>query len=166
MRVVLTGRWAGEAPASMRATAASAADADADDPFVVTLPTLVLANKAEGFTDPEADLQALCELTGSAFPMLAVSAATGFRLGAIGPWLFEHLGIVRVYTKVPGHAADRGRPFTLRRGQTVGDVARLVHRDLVRTLRYARIWGPSGFDGQTVGHEHRVADGDVVELHA
>jgi hypothetical protein len=47
----------------------------------------------------------------------------------------------------------------------VGDVARLVHRDLVRTLRYARIWGPSGFDGQTVGHEHRVADGDVVELH-
>jgi hypothetical protein len=35
----------------------------------------------------------------------------------------------------------------------------------VRTLRYARIWGPSGFDGQTVGHEHHVADGDVVELH-
>ena len=95
-----------------------------------------------------------------------MSAATGLGLGEIGPWLFAHLGIVRVYTKVPGHAADRQRPFTLRRGQTVGDVARLVHRDLVRTLRYARIWGRSGFDGQQVGSDHHVADGDVVELHA
>jgi ribosome-interacting GTPase 1 len=45
-------------------------------------------------------------------------------------------------------------------------VARLVHRDLVRKLRYARIWGRSGFDGQQVGSDHHVADGDVVELHA
>jgi hypothetical protein len=166
MRVVLSGRWPAGDPASTGGVATVPGGADADDPFVVTLPTLVLANKAEGFTDPEADLQALCELTGSAFPMLAVSAATGFRLGAIGPWLFEHLGIVRVYTKVPGHAADRGRPFTLRRGQTVGDVARLVHRDLGHALRYARLWGASGFDGQQVGPEHLVADRDVVELHA
>lgn len=73
---------------------------------------------------------------------------------------------MRVYTKVPGHAADQQRPFTMCRGQTVGDVARLVHRDLGRLLRYARLWGASGFDGQQVGHEHQVADGDVVELHA
>jgi len=51
-------------------------------------------------------------------------------------------------------------------GQTVGDVARLVHRDLGRTLRYARLWGTSGFDGQQVGPEHRIADRDVIELHA
>jgi ribosome-interacting GTPase 1 len=66
---------------------------------------------------------------------------------------------------VPGHAAERSRPFTLRRGQTVAEVARLVHHDLVRTLRYARVWGHAGFDGQQVGPEHPVADGDVVELH-
>jgi hypothetical protein len=48
----------------------------------------------------------------------------------------------------------------------VGDVARLVHKDLERSLRYARIWGRSGFEGQQVGHEHSVADGDIVELHA
>ncbi len=164
MRVVLTGRWPVDAPASAVGTAAS--PGDADDPFVVTLPTLVLANKAEAFADPDAELEALRELTGSAFPMLAVSAQTGLGLGAIGPWLFGHLGVVRVYTKVPGHAADRSRPFTLRRGQTVGDVARLVHRDLGHTLRYARLWGASGHDGQQVGPEHHVADRDVVELHA
>jgi len=159
-RVSLTERW----PAT-QATEQASAPADDDDPFGVRLPTLLLANKADRVAQPEAELQALRELTGSTFPSLAVSAQTGRGLGELGPWLFGHLGIVRVYTKVPGHAPDRQRPFTLRRGQTVGDVARLVHRDLLRTLRYARIWGPSGFDGQTVGHEHHVADGDVVELH-
>ena len=37
--------------------------------------------------------------------------------------------------------------------------------DVARTLRYARVWGHSGFDGQQVGHEHVVEDGDVIELH-
>jgi hypothetical protein len=159
----------GEKPESASASWTGAADATdrgaVDDPFATHLPTLLLANKAEGVADLDAEVQAFRELIGSPFPLLAVSAATGLGLGRIGPWLFEGLDIVRVYTKVPGHAADRQRPFTLRRGQTVGDVARLVHRDLVHSLRYARIWGASGFDGQHVGPEHRVADRDVVELH-
>jgi ribosome-interacting GTPase 1 len=33
-------------------------------------------------------------------------------------------------------------------------------------LRYARLWGRSGFDGQQVGPDHRLADRDVIELHA
>jgi ribosome-interacting GTPase 1 len=165
-RVALVERW--ETADETRGRAAMVGDdrPDAGDPFGVRLPTLLLANKADQVAEPDVELQALRELAGLAYPALAVSARTGRGLGELGPWLFGRLGIVRVYTKVPGHAADRQRPFTLRRGQTVGDVARLVHRDLVRTLRYARIWGPSGFDGQTVGHEHLVADGDVVELHA
>jgi ribosome-interacting GTPase 1 len=48
----------------------------------------------------------------------------------------------------------------------VEDVARLVHKDLARSLRYARVWGTSGSDGQQVGSDHPLADGDVVELHA
>jgi hypothetical protein len=164
-RVVLTERW-GVTEATTGATSETAADLqDADDPFVVRLPTLMLANKAEGIADLDAELQVFRDLTGAPFPLLAVSAATGLGLGQLGPWLFEHLGILRVYTKVPGHPPDRQRPFTLRRGGTVGDVARLVHRELGRSLHYARIWGASGFDGQQVGPEHRVADRDVVELH-
>jgi ribosome-interacting GTPase 1 len=79
--------------------------------------------------------------------------------------LFGHLDIVRIYTKAPGRPADRHRPFILHRGQTVEDVARLVHKDLVQSLKYARIWGKTAFDGQQVGREHPVADGDVIELH-
>ena len=158
-RVTLTERWE---PAG--APSATAPECD-EDPFALRLPALMLANKADRIADIEAELEAFRELTGFRYPALAVSATTGRGLGEIGAWLFPHLGIVRVYTKAPGHPADRGRPFTLRRGQTVEDIARLVHKDVARSLRYARVWGKSGFDGQQVGRDRRVADGDVVELH-
>jgi ribosome-interacting GTPase 1 len=40
-----------------------------------------------------------------------------------------------------------------------------VHKDVERSLRYARLWGRSGFDGQHVGPDHVLADRDVIELH-
>jgi ribosome-interacting GTPase 1 len=147
-----------------RASAGSEGAAD-EDPFALHLPTLLLANKTDMVTDAESELRTLLELAALQYPALAVSASSGEGLGEIGAWLFEHLGIVRVYTKAPGKAADRSRPYTLRRGQTVADVARLVHNDLARSLKHARVWGASGFDGQQVGSGHVVADGDVVELH-
>jgi ribosome-interacting GTPase 1 len=154
-RVTLTHRWelGGESAE------------DDDDPFALELPTLLLANKADRLADADAELQALLEVTGLRYPALAVSATTGQGLGKIGPTLFSHLGIVRVYTKAPGRSAKRDRPFTLRRGQTVEDAARLVHKDLVRSLAYARVWGRSGFDGHHVGRDYALADGDLVELH-
>jgi uncharacterized protein len=136
-----------------------------EDPFALRLPTLLLANKADRLADPAAELRAFLELSPIRFPALAVSAVSAAGLAEIGPWLFHHLGIVRVYTKAPGRSPDRSHPFALRRGQTVEDVARLVHKDLARTLRHARVWGPTGFEGQLVGRGHPVADGDVVELH-
>jgi len=139
---------------------------DPTNPFALRLPTLLLANKADRLADAEAELRAFLELTGLRYPALALSATTGRGLGEVGPWLFSHLGLVRVYTKAPGRSPARERPFTVRRGQTVEDVARLVHKDLARSLKYARVWGRAGFDGQQVGREHPVADGDVVELHA
>ena len=151
-RLTLTERWRDFALAD-------------DDPFARQLPTLILANKADAISDINAELEAFLELGGLRYPSLAVSASSGRGLGELGAWLFENLGIVRIYTKAPGHPPDKGRPFTLRRGQTVDDLARLIHQDLVRTLKYARIWGDSGFDGAHVGHEHVLADRDVVELH-
>jgi ribosome-interacting GTPase 1 len=159
-RVTLTERWG---PAG----AAAEAPADSEgDPFAVRLPTLLLANKTDRLTDADAELRAFLEVLGLRYPALAVSAITGHGLGRIGPWLFEHLGIARAYTKVPGRPPDLGRPFTVRRGQTVKDVAELVHKDLARSIKYARVWGKSRFDGHHVGPNHPVSDGDVIELHA
>jgi uncharacterized protein len=141
---------------------------DAADVFVLRLPTLLVANKADLLADPTTDLEVLGELEEPHFPTLLTSAMSGLGLGGIGPWLWHALGLVRVYTKAPGKPALHDRPFTLRSGeQTVADVARLVHRDLAQTLKYARVWGRSvAAEGQHVGREHRLADRDVVELHA
>jgi ribosome-interacting GTPase 1 len=152
-RIRLTSRWEPDH------------DAD-DDPFGVLLPTVLVANKTDLVDGIEEDLDVFQELTGCDYPVLEVSAQTGEGMDRIGPWLFERLGVVRVYTKVPGRAPDMGRPFTVRKGDTVQDVAMLVHRDIAASLRFARLWGGGAFDGQQVGADHVVADGDVLELHS
>jgi len=172
-RVTLIAHWPhGRPSAACEGEGDAGADSDTDpgalgDPFAIVLPTLLVANKVDLLDAPADDLAVFRELAGVAFPALAVSATGGAGLERIAPWLFEHLGIVRVYTKAPGRPADRDQPFTVRRGDTVRDVAALVHRDIAESLRFAKLWGESGqFSGQQVGRDHRVEDGDVVELHA
>jgi ribosome-interacting GTPase 1 len=154
-RVTLTARWPADGPAP-----------EGDDPFAIRLPTLLLANKSDLEADPEAELKALRELAGLDYPALCVSAESGGGLAGLGPWLFARLEVVRIYTKAPGKPPEQDHPFALRRGQTIEDVARMVHRDLMHTFKYARVWSASGHPGQQVGREHPVADGDVVEIHA
>jgi len=135
-----------------------------DDPFRTFLPTILVLSKSDQGVDPD-EIEVLEELAGVRFPALCISTETGEGLGQIGKLLFDGLGIVRVYTKAPGRPPDKDRPYTLFTGDTVLDVARLVHRDMARTLRFARIWGKAKFDGQQVGKDHQVSDGDVLELH-
>jgi ribosome-interacting GTPase 1 len=139
---------------------------DDPDPFAIYLPTLLVVNKIDIETEYKDDVVVFEELTGYTYPWIGVSAETGEGLEDLGRWLTSHLGVVRVYTKIPGQPPDMTRPFTVRRGATVHDVARLVHKDVARTLKYARVWGTASFDGQQVGPEHSVVDGDVLELHS
>ncbi len=136
-----------------------------DDPFRTFLPSLLVVNKSDLGFDPE-EVDALLELCGMRCPAVAVSAVSGAGLGRLPALLFRGLGIVRVYTKIPGKPPDRERPFTVFAGQTVLDLARLVHREVAESLRFARIWGSARFEGQQVGRDFALADGDVVELHA
>ena len=56
-------------------------------------------------------------------------------------------------------------PLALDPGSTVETIADWVHHDLAATFTGARVWGPSArFDGQRVGRDHAVLDGDVVEI--
>ncbi len=165
--IILEEQWPGFKDEDNRVSAKNRPTDDAEqveNPFRICLPTAILGNKSD--LDPEPDeLNVLEDLLGIRFPALATSAQTGFGLGALGALLFEGLEIVRVYTKAPGQAADQGRPFTVRRGDTIRDVARLVHKDFSDSLKFARVWGSGQFDGQHVGSDHPVADGDLVELH-
>ncbi|MBU2677744.1 MAG: TGS domain-containing protein, partial [Gammaproteobacteria bacterium] len=158
-KIFLSTRWPG-----LKSSQAQEPD-DSDDPFRLELPTVLVANKSDLDPDPE-EVEILEELLGLRYPALTMSAETGDGLETLGPFLFRALEVVRVYTKSPGKQADMDKPFTLRRGDTVLDVARLVHKDVARELKFARMWGVDVFDGQQVGPEHAVSDGDIVEIHA
>ncbi len=163
-KVSLVTEWPAGEPAAGIAPMQTLDEADV---FTVRLPTLLVANKADRLDHADTDLEALAELEEPHFPALLLSAESGQGLADLGAWLWRSLGLVRVYTKTPGKPALHDRPFTLRHGeQTVADVARLVHRDMAKTLKYARVWGRSVVaEGQHVGREHVLADRDVVELH-
>jgi len=160
-KVFLTPEWPGLERGETDATAVLD---DSIDPFRLDLPSVLIANKSDLDPDPE-EVEILEDLLGLQFPALTMSAETGDGLDALAPFLFTALDVVRVYTKTPGKSADSDRPFTVRRGGTVHDVARLVHKDIARDLKFARIWGAQVFDGQQVGPDHVVCDGDLVELH-
>jgi ribosome-interacting GTPase 1 len=138
---------------------------DLDDAFRIYLPTLLVANKSDLKAGPE-EIEVLEELIGVRYPAVSVSAKTGEGLDRIGSFLFRGLQIVRVYTKVPGHEPDKGTPYTLFSGNTVTDLALKIHRDIAESLKFARIWGSGKFDGQRVGKDHVVKDGDILELHS
>ena len=94
-----------------------------------------------------------------------MSAKSGDGLDELRPFLFRALEIVRVYTKTPGKPAKMDKPFTVCHGGTLLDVACLVHKDIAQGLKFARMWGDEVFDGQQVGQDHLVFDGNLVELH-
>jgi ribosome-interacting GTPase 1 len=143
------------------------------DPGLAYVGTLLVANKGEA---PGADerCEVLRELYGSRFPILRVSARTGEGLDVLRDTVYRRLGILRVFSKPPGKKPDLDAPFVLKQGSTVLDLAGMVHKDFLTSLKSARIWGspisanPSGsakYPGQAVERDHLLTDGDVVELH-
>ncbi len=79
--------------------------------------------------------------------------------------VWSKLGLVWVRTKTPGKKAD-WPPVALKKGSSVKDLAGYVHKDFIERFRFARIWGKSvKHDGTTVGLEHILGEGDIVELH-
>ena len=113
----------------------------------------------------EDDLDALNELLDTPWPTIPVTALDASSLAELGRRTFDALDIIRIYTKQPHEEPDLDQPFTLARGSTVGDLARMIHKDIAEALRFARVWGPSAFDGQSVKETHVLEEGDVVEIH-
>ena len=99
------------------------------------------------------------------FPILPISAKERMNYDELKKEIYQILGILRVYTKIPGKEPDLTEPVILKKGSTVGDVALSIHKDFAAKLRYAKIWGSGKFDGQMVKRDYLVNEGDVIELH-
>jgi ribosome-interacting GTPase 1 len=95
-----------------------------------------------------------------------VSAEHGTGLEALRDAIYGAMDVVRVYSKLPAaKEPDLDRPFTLRRGSNVLDMAGQVHKDFLDSLKFARVWGSAVHDGTVVKGDYVLHDKDIVELH-
>ena len=79
--------------------------------------------------------------------------------------IFRYLDKVRVYTKSPSGQPDYDTPIVIVKGSTTSDAAQRLHKEWREKLKYALLWGSAKFDGQRVGRDYVLVDGDVIELH-
>jgi hypothetical protein len=119
----------------------------------VYIPSIVAINKVDLYR-PEVNA-------------LLVSAEKGINLDLLARKIYEKLGFIRVYLKPPGGRVKFEEPMVMRRGSTVGDVCKRLHRKMYENFRYAKISGSSvKFDGQRVGLGHTLQDGDILTIYS
>lgn len=126
----------------------------------IDLPALIAATKMDEANDGafERIREAFPDL-----PVIPVSILDDPSLERLKEESWRLVGLIRVYLRHGGRAEDE--PLALPHGTSVLEVAREIHKDLALAFKGARIWGPSArFDGQRVGRDHVVADGDTVEI--
>ena len=128
-------------------------------------PALIVANKLDARSAQE-NLGVLKRYVNGKLPVIAVSVEQRVGLDDVGKAIFEVLGVIRVYTKEPGMRVDSEHPFALRRGATVGELAKNIHKEFVSNFLFAMVWAKRlRFSPKKVGLSFVLEDGDVVEIH-
>jgi len=94
---------------------------------------------------------------GNAINVVALNDRERFMLD-----ILKAIGVIRIFTKrVGGEAASE--PLLVNEGLKVVELARMIHKDIAKNLKFARVWR----DGAVikVGRDFILKDMDVVELH-
>ncbi|MDH5624002.1 MAG: 50S ribosome-binding GTPase, partial [Candidatus Bathyarchaeota archaeon] len=102
-------------------------------------PAVIIANKAD-IPNATERIEQLKGLVGEEMKILPVSCEAKFGLDKLGSEIFEMLDIIRVYTKEPNDRFPSEKPFTVRKGSTVFDLARRIHSDFYKQFSYAKVW--------------------------
>ncbi len=130
---------------------------------IVSIPLIVLVNKCDNSSADE--LFELCfELLEGEWTLLPISALTGRNFDTLKRMVYDSLEIIRVYAQPPGREPDLEKPFVLKKGSTVIQLAEKIHRDFHEHLKTARVWGSTAFEGQMVQRDYVLQDGDIIEL--
>jgi len=129
-------------------------------------PAVIVANKLDLKGAP-ANLCVLKTHVGGKLPIVAMSCENRTGLDELGRELFTSLGIIRIFTKEPGMKAHSERPFVLRKGATVNELAKNIHKELYSNFMFAMVWAKRlPFSPKKVGLNFVLDDGDIVEIHA
>ncbi len=128
-------------------------------------PAVIIANKMD-LKGSEAKLKMLSDYVNDKLPIIPASCEKILGLEKLGEILFKTLDIIRVYTKEPSKKEFSEKPFILKKGATVYDLAKNIHSDFSKNFSFAKIWANRlVFSPQKVGSTFALEDGDVVEIH-
>ena len=129
-------------------------------------PAVIAANKLD-LKGAQANLRYLKTFVNGKLPVVAMSCEHKTGIEELGKALFESLGIIRIYTKEPGIKVHSDRPFTLKKGATVKELAKNIHKELLSNFIFAMVWANRlPFSPKKVGLNFVLEDGDIIEVHA
>ena len=138
-------------------------DSEIPDYRMVEMKAMLIINKVDlGGADIFIDI--VKPVSGD-LPVHRISCRTEEGLDELRRKIFDALSIVRVYSKAPHKEPDLSKPYVVKRGTTVIEMARIVHRDFQDNLKFARVWGHTKFEGQTVEKDFVLEDKDIIEFH-
>lgn len=99
------------------------------------------------------------------FKFVPVSAEKDKNIEDLKEEIYRELDLIRIYTKPRMGEADLSEPLMVRRGSTVRDVCEKLSEDLLVNFKFAVVWGKSAkFNGQKLGLDHTLADGDIIHI--
>jgi len=128
-------------------------------------PAVIIANKAD-LKGADGNLKLLKAQVHGRLPIIAASSVDRTGFDRLGDALFNTLDIIRVYTKEPNERDYSERPFILKRGSSIYDLARSIHSDFKENFNFAKVWSKRlVFSPQKVGAMFVLQDGDIVEIH-
>jgi ribosome-interacting GTPase 1 len=128
-------------------------------------PVILIANKMD-LPNTAKKIEQLKNFVGEKLKIFSTSCKLLSGLDEIGFEIFEMLNIIRVYTKEPNKKSPSQRPFTIRKGSTILDLAKRIHSDFYEHFSYAKVWSKRlRFSPQKVGGSFILEDGDTVEIH-
>jgi len=128
-------------------------------------PAILVVNKMDT-VDSKEKLEKLKKFVNGQIKIVPLSCKAGHGLKTFGKELFEALGIIRVYTKEQSAKKPSPKPFILKRGATIQDLAKSIHSDFYNHFSHAKVWSERlTFSPQKVGLSFILDDKDIVEIH-
>ncbi|MFB6470908.1 MAG: OBG GTPase family GTP-binding protein [Vulcanisaeta sp. AZ3] len=130
-------------------------------------PTLIIINKVD-LVDYDYVKAIINKLSSEVIILTASLINCQIESKVLGESLLKIMDLIKVYTKEVNANTYSPKPFVLKRGSTVGDLAKRIHSRLYERLRYARVWRIDKFPMgvKRVGLNYVLDDGDVVEIHS
>lgn len=124
---------------------------------------LIVVNKIDLYNNIQELKESAKKLFGNT-KVVFVSGEKNIGIEELKDEIFKALNFIKIYTK-PIHEEQDKEPMIVKKGSCVEDVCRMLHRDLLKNFKYAFIYGKSvKFNGQRVGLNHVMEDGDVITI--